>query len=147
MTLVRLNNRFDSHVNRFYGHESLFNSMRNEWPTGSIAHNQPSANILESDKLFVIEMAIPGFTKKDISITLENNLLTVSHKNESDKKPDLQRFARKEFERGDFSRSFKLSRWVETDSIKANFKNGILEIEIPKKAEVITKPVREIEIR
>lgn len=147
MTLVRLNNRYDSQSNGYNGWESLFDSMHNGWDAESFSHNQPSANILESDESFVIEMAVPGFTKKDISISLENNLLTVSHKDETEKKSNSYRFARKEFVKGNFSRSFRLSRWVETENIKAGFKNGILEIEIPKKAEVIAKPAREIEIR
>lgn len=135
MTLVRFNNRFDSHANMFNG----FNSE-------SLSQNEPSANILESDSSFLIEMAVPGYSKKDISIALENHVLTVSHTDSEDKKSDSYRFARREFTYGDFRRSFRLSRWVDSESIKASFKNGILEIAIPKKAEIISKPSRVIEI-
>ena len=80
MTLVKLNNRFDSQVNRYNSFDSLFDSFSN---------SQPSVNIIETDEAFVIELAVPGYAKKDISIGLENNVLTVSHEHLEDQKQDL----------------------------------------------------------
>ena len=137
MTLVKLNNRFDSQVNRYNSFDSLFDSFSN---------SQPSVNIIETDEAFVIELAVPGYAKKDISIGLENNVLTVSHEHLEDQKQDLYRFSKREFSRGSFTRSFRLSRWVDNEKIEASFKNGILKIEIQKKAEAIAKPARDIKI-
>ncbi len=137
MTLVRLNNQNDSLLNHYRNQGLSMNS--------SFAP-QPGANILESDKSFIIELAIPGCEKDDISIQLENGLLTISHEPKEKKESSDFRFARREFSKSSFSRSFRMSRWIDLEKIEASFKNGILEIEIPKKAEAITKPAREIKI-
>lgn len=137
MTLVKFNNQLDSRVNRYNEWNSFFDSS---------SMVQPSVNILETDISFVVEMAIPGYDKKDISISLENSVLTVSHEHDDDKESSSYRFAKREFTYGSFTRSFRLSRWVENEKIEATFKNGILKIEIPKKAEAISRPAREIKI-
>jgi len=137
MTLVKFNNRFDSQINRYNSFDSLFDSYPN---------SQPSVNIIETDEAFVIELAVPGYAKKDIAISLEKNVLTVSHEHLEDQEQDLNRFTKREFSRGSFTRSFRLSRWVDNEKIEASFKNGILKIEIQKKAEAIAKPAIDIKI-
>jgi len=137
MSLVRFNNRFDSQLNRFNDWNFLFDSS---------SMIQPSVNIIETEKSFEIEMAVPGYEKKDIAINVENNVLTVSHEHIDEAESEHYRFAKREFSYGSFTRSFSLSRWVEIDNIRASFENGILKIEIPKKSEAIAKPAREIKI-
>jgi HSP20 family protein len=88
----------------------------------------PYANIIQKDNGVSLEMAIPGCDKKDIEISLEKNLLTISCKKEESK----QTFARKEFSYHSFTRSFNLSDSLDKDSIKSSMNNGILTIEITK---------------
>jgi HSP20 family protein len=73
-------------------------------------------------------MAIPGCDKKDIEISLEKNLLTISCKKEDSK----QNFFRKEFSYNSFSRAFNLSESLDKDSIKSSMNNGVLTVEIGK---------------
>jgi len=95
----------------------------------------PAANIIENDKTFEIEIAVPGMKKDDFKINLENNVLTVSTEKESEKSEETRNFTRKEFVYGSFRRSFTLPKIVETDHIKASYENGILKVELPKKEE------------
>ena len=146
MTLVRMNQSCGNQLSRTENASSRLNSWLKEFDNGYNVHNQANANIIEGEKAFEIQMAVPGYSKKDIQIKVENGLLTVSNESpESVKDQDL-RYVRREFSLEGFKRSFRLSRWTDHESISARFENGILRINIPKKEEAITKPSREIKI-
>ena len=146
MTLVRMNKGYSNHMN----HYSNMNSWMDSWMKGleldSSMENRPKANIIELDKSFTIEMAIPGIAKEDIVLKVEDSVLTVSHEEPKEEVKTDKRFIRQEYKVGGFTRSFRLSRWVSHEDISASFNNGILSIEIPKKDEAISKPAREIKI-
>ena len=90
--------------------------------------NHPSANIVRTDTGVSLEMAIPGYGKEDVEVSIEKNVLTVSCKKEDSK----QNFSRKEFSYNSFSRSFTLSEELDVNSIKSSMNNGILTILINK---------------
>ena len=92
------------------------------------ATRKPSANIIQTEKGVSLEMAIPGCDKKDIEISLDKNLLTISCKREESK----QTFTRKEFSYHSFTRSFNIADSLDKDSIKSTMNNGVLTIEITK---------------
>ena len=104
----------------------------------------PSANILENNQGFELQLAIPGIQKEDVKISLEKNILNVSSEKEAAKIDEDTRFTRREFVFGTFSRSFTLPETIDTDKIGADFKDGILKITLPKRAE--TKISKEIKI-
>ena len=104
----------------------------------------PSANILENNQGFELQLAIPGIQKEDVKISLEKNILNVSSDKEAAPIDENTRFTRREFVFGTFSRSFTLPDTIDTDKIGADFKDGILKIALPKKAE--TKISKEIKI-
>ncbi len=104
----------------------------------------PSANILENNQGFELQLAIPGIQKEDVKISLEKNILNVSSDKEAAQIDENTRFTRREFVFGTFSRSFTLPDTIDTDKIGADFKDGILKITLPKKAE--TKISKEIKI-
>jgi len=104
----------------------------------------PSANILENNQGFELQLAIPGIQKEDVKISLEKNILNVSSDKEAAPIDENTRFTRREFVFGTFSRSFTLPDTIDTDKIGADFKDGILKITLPKKAE--TKISKEIKI-
>ncbi len=89
----------------------------------------PAANILEKEKSYEIMLAFPGVTKKDLEISLENNILTVSYEKKEEKE---ETYIRQEFQPDSFNRSFIIPKETETEKIKATYENGILKIEIPK---------------
>ena len=102
---------------------------------------RPSTNILESEDAFTVQLAIPGYSKKDINISVDKDILTIASEKEVEENAN---FTRMEFETGSFSRSFTLPESIDIDGIKADFKNGILVITLPKMEEVKVK--KEIKI-
>lgn len=97
--------------------------------------NVPSANIIETDKAFNIELAAPGMKKNDFEITVDNGQLTISSEKEEEKEEKDENYTRHEFSYNSFSRSFLLPDWVDADKIKAKYEEGILTLAIPKKPE------------
>ncbi len=108
----------------------------------------PSVNIVEKDDSFEVEMAAPGMEKKDFSIELENNLLTISSEKKMENvEKEGDKFHKREFSYQSFQRSFTLSKEVvDADKIQAKYENGILRLSIPKKEEAKQKPRRVIKI-
>ena len=86
-------------------------------------------NIKEFEGHFLISLAIPGFTKSNVNIKQEKNIITVQGKQETNS--DIK-FLKREFEVTEFKRSFTLPEDVNYDAISASFENGILNISIPK---------------
>jgi HSP20 family protein len=97
----------------------------------------PAVNIKETKESFEVEMAAPGMSKKDFTVELEGNQLTITaEKNEHQEETDGDRFSRREFSYQSFQRSFTLSKdVVDGEKIKAKYEDGILRLMIPKKEE------------
>ena len=148
MKLVKFDNRYRVPANNLFTNDlnEVFESFWNQFGENFGSGNQPDANIIETEKSFIIELSVPGFKKDEISVKVENNVLSVSHELKEESEHDDTRYVRREFVKAGFVRNFRLSRWVNADDIKANFKDGILRIEVQKKDEIISKPVREIKI-
>lgn len=148
MTLVRMN-RPVSHMSRTNGYKTfsdLVNEMfheEREYTNQFIAI--PPANIIESKFDFRIEIAAPGFEKSDFKIDLDKNLLTISLDKSVDENKE-ETYNIKEFNFNSFNRSFRISDKINTEKINAIYKNGLLQVILPKKEEAIEKPAREIKI-
>jgi HSP20 family protein len=80
--------------------------------------------------------------KEDIEINLKDNTLTVKGEKKYEAKSDKDNYVRVERKYGKFIRRFSLSHNVDTARIKATYKDGVLEIKIPKREEVAAKPVK-----
>ncbi|NOU19644.1 MAG: Hsp20/alpha crystallin family protein [Bacteroidales bacterium] len=106
----------------------------------------PAVNIKEGKEDFAIEVAAPGFDKKDFKIDLNNNVLEISSEKEEKNEENNDKMMRCEFKYASFKRYFTLPDSVESDKIKATYKDGILNVVIPKKDEAKVKPVRQISI-
>jgi HSP20 family protein len=119
---------------------NLFESdSRLDQPSYSI----PRANILEEDHEYVVELFIPGVSKEEIKIELNNDLLIVSAET---KKEQEVKYQTREFNYDTFKRSFTLPEDVKVDDITAEYLNGILKIALPKVAKA-PQLKKEIEIR
>ncbi len=91
----------------------------------------PDCDIIESEVDYKVLLDLPGLAKKEIGISLKNNVLTV--KGERDiKAGDGEEFKRQERKRGAFARSFALPEAVNTAEISASFRNGVLTVSMPK---------------
>jgi len=137
---------------RFYN-SPLRNSMLDEM-LNVLANNEISekcacgcvaANISENEGAYRIDLSVPGFTREDIKINLEKNVLTI--KSEKKSEEEEGKYLRREFTTADFERRFILPKHVDTDKISATAENGILGIVIPKKEQVVEKVTREISIQ
>ena len=112
----------------------------------SVNKTIPEVNVLENAESFMIEVAAPGLEKKDFKIDLNNNVLTISSEKEAKQVDEKEKYIRREFSYSSFQRSFSLPESVDQDKIKANHKDGILKVEIPKRDEAKEKLKREIKI-
>ena len=129
---------------------NLFEDIFGGIETGvSFKNNEtlPSVNIAENNDGFKIEFAVPGLNKDEFKINLDNNVLTVGSEKKEEKEEINENFTRREFNYSSFQRSFTLPDSANGEKIKAEYQNGILYVEIPKREEAKFKPVREIEIQ
>jgi len=92
----------------------------------------PSVNIREDEKAFYLELAVPGMEKKDLRIEVKDDVLTISSEHKEDRDEDFDGYRRREFSYSSFSRSFYLPEDVNGEKIGASYKDGILNVEIPK---------------
>jgi len=94
----------------------------------------PRVDVHEDEKAVYVKAEIPGLEEKDLNITLHNNMLTISgekksEKNEEDKARNYY-YCERSF--GSFSRTIELPEGIKGDGVKAHYKNGVLDIELPK---------------
>lgn len=137
------NNLFPSFLDDVLGNDLLNPSA----DFGNVGFNVPAANIQEQEDKFVLELAAPGKSKKDFNIELDNDVLTISSEHEDKKEDnDGENFTRKEYSYESFTRSFTIPESVESNKIKANYQNGILKLDLPKREEAKTQPKRMIDI-
>ena len=101
----------------------------------------PSVNIKETDDNFIIDLMAPGFKKSDFKITIENGMLNISSDRTENIDETNDKFTRKEFSYNAFTRTFTMPENVEFDKIKAQYKDGILELTLNKLPESVTKPL------
>jgi len=92
----------------------------------------PTADVYEEDTHYIIKAELPGIDKKDIHIDFENNTLVLKGERTEDKEVKEENYYRKEMTYGKFQRSFALPEGVNADNIKADYKDGVLKITIPK---------------
>ena len=107
----------------------------------------PSANIIEADYHFDIQLAAPGKKKGDFKIELEECVLTITSQEEIKSSEKKSSYTRKEFGYNSFKRSFNIPETVLADKISANYKGGILSVSLPKKAETLPEPKKFISIK
>lgn len=99
----------------------------------------PSIDIYEEDGDVVVKAELPGMKKEDIEVNLADQMITVSGEKKKEEKVEKKGYYRLERSYGSFARSFNLPSGVRTDDAKATFKNGVLEIRIPKTEEAKRK--------
>jgi HSP20 family protein len=110
--------------------------------------SEPACNIKETEKEYQIDMSIPGFSKNDVNINIENDVLTVNGLVEDIKETEEENWHRKEFRAQSFTKQWRLPEDVTNDEISAKFENGILKLSLGKKEPVIPeKNIKQIEIQ
>jgi HSP20 family protein len=112
---------------------------------GIVSSNQVPVNIRETDKTYEMEVVAPGLKKEDFSVSIADNMLTVSfeHRQEDKQQNKGEGYLRQEYRMQSFSRSFTLDDTIDADNISAQYQNGVLHLSLPKKegAQKITKSI------
>ncbi|MFN8134083.1 MAG: Hsp20/alpha crystallin family protein [Bacteroidales bacterium] len=125
---------------------ALFNEVFERSASNAEVTYKPAANVREDEKNYMLELALPGFSKEEITIKFEEEVLTITagrqpKEDEKDPKYTWNEFGYK----SRYERSFQLPETVNADQISAAFENGILLVTLPKK-EVQAPAVKQISI-
>ncbi len=107
---------------------------------------EPALNIKETDDHFEIELAAPGFDKKDFEVTIEDGCLNISAEKEVSKEEEEDNYTRREFSYNSFERSLQLPESVKQEEIKAAYRDGILSFNLVKKEEAKKIPPKKVMI-
>ena len=105
---------------------------------------RPRVDVYDQDGTAVIQAELPGVKKEDIDIDVRGNVLTLRGRREAESEVDDNDYYRKERFFGSFQRAFTLPEAVEPESVKADFKDGVLKVTVPKPEEA---EVRKIQIQ
>jgi HSP20 family protein len=108
--------------------------------------SMPAVNIKEDEKCYTLELAVPGMDRKDLKIDINEEVLTISSESKSENESDKDGYKRKEFSYLSFVRSFYIPENVNRDKIGASYKDGILNVDLPKMKEEKSKITRQVEI-
>ena len=142
MTLVKWNpsrnllNWGDNLFEDFFNSDRFLTQNREGW--------YPAVDIVEDDNGYHVQMELPGLTKEDVKISFREGVLYISGEKKYEKEDEKKNYHHYERRYGKFERAFRIHSDVIVDKIDANFKNGVLVVELPK-AE-IAKP-KEIEVK
>ena len=133
MSLIRYNSALNDYT------PTSFNNLIDRFFNGKLTRGGGSAysfvprvDIIEEDKAFEVHVAVPGMSKDDFKIDLNDNFLTISGERKFNREKKEDNFYSVETNYGTFSRSFTLPENVDADKISAKYVNGILEVTIPK---------------
>ena len=122
---VNLFNQFNDEMNRYF-------SLTRAGAANQEQDWMPAVDIREEDSRYLLTADIPGVDRKDVEITLEEGVLTVKGERSTKTEVAKEGYRRRERTYGTFMRQFTLPETVDTGSISAAIKDGVLEIEIPK---------------
>jgi len=131
--LVDVRDDFDRIVDKLFKPEADF------WEGHTKA---PLVDVYEEDGKLVMKAELPGLTKKDIDISISDDAITLSGKKQDVKEVKKDNFYRKEIREGSFMRTLPLPYAIDRDKVKASYKEGVLEIILPRSAEEKTKELK-----
>jgi HSP20 family protein len=131
-------NTLHEQVNRLF--EDSFTRSRSG--QAELASWAPAVDIFETENELVVKADLPGVQEKDIDIRVENNTLTIRGERKFTNEVQEDNYLRVERAYGTFTRSFSLPNTVNTEAIKAEYKNGVLSVSMPKREESKPKQIK-----
>ncbi len=102
----------------------------------------PSMDLVETQDTFVLKADLPGMSESDVTIELENNVLTISGERKTEHEERHEGYYRIERATGAFSRALSLPEGIDADAVTAQFDNGVLTVRIPKPAQAMPRKVK-----
>ncbi len=127
-----------SYLGVFDDFDRVFNSFFDLEPTWT---RTPAVDIREEGDKYVLEAELTGLSDKDIDVKVQDNLLTIASKKSEQTEQKKNGYLVKERRNSSFARSFVLPKDADRDKIEASFKNGLLELSIPKLPEAQPKSI------
>jgi HSP20 family protein len=139
-------NRWDSFRNLSTLQEQVNRLLEGSFPAqgdkSALTTWAPAVDIYETENELVLKADLPDINEKDLDVRVENNMLTIHGERKFEQKVKEENYLRVERSYGLFSRSFSLPSTINTEGIKAEYKNGTLTVELPKRAESKPKQVK-----
>ncbi|WP_111707695.1 Hsp20/alpha crystallin family protein [Lutibacter citreus] len=108
--------------------------------------NAPALNIKETKEAFEVELAAPGFEKKDFDVTIDEGCLKISAESSKSAEEKDDNYTRKEFSYSSFEKKLQLPDSVKEEDVKANYKDGVLRFNLAKKEEAKIHKPKKVEI-
>ena len=115
------------------------NNVFQNWPA-QVSAAFPAIDIIENDKDFKIKAEIAGYNPDDIDVSVTDGFMTISGERKEEEEEKEDNYLRREMSYGSFQRTIALPETAHCDKAEASFKNGILSIEVPKKAGAVQTP-------
>jgi HSP20 family protein len=115
--------------------------MRGDEPAATTTWS-PAVDIFETEGEIVVKAELPGMDRKDITLNLEKNVLTLRGERRFEKETKEENYHRIERSYGSFSRAFSIPAIVDDEKIRADYKDGVLKIALPKKEQAKPKQIR-----
>ena len=117
-----------------------------EYPYYRTVKNHGQCNLQNTDTEYLIDVSAPGFTKEELKVEIEDNLLTVKGEHLNKIEEEKKNYSRREFSKNSFTRSFKIPENI-TGDVNAKFENGVLSVSFPKKELPPKTDSKQIEIK
>jgi HSP20 family protein len=123
-------NRIESHINEMFG-----NGATRPWVQAGHGSWRPAVDVLESKDAYLIRAELPGMKKEDFNLEVKEGILTLTGERNAEKLAEGVQYRSVERVSGKFVRSFSLPKTVNHDAIEAAYKDGVLEVRVPKAEE------------
>jgi HSP20 family protein len=130
-------------INRIFTGATPVSSSREDMLNGDWS---PRVDIFENKDNLVLEAELPGLNREDFELSFENNVLTLKGERKFEKKTDNDNYHRIERLYGAFTRSFTLPQTVTAEGAAAEFRNGILQVSLPKREETKARKIEVISV-
>jgi HSP20 family protein len=146
MTLVRWDpfrelEDMSDRLNRMFSRPALPRTNANGKETMVVADWVPSVDVSETDGEYQIKAEIPDVKKEDVKVTVEDGVLTIQGERKHEKEEKGKKYHRVERSYGSFVRSFTLPDLVDEEKVKAEFKDGVLNLQLPKSEKAKPKAI------
>ena len=120
----------------------IFNELFDRSQESNLTSWAPAVDIFENEHELVVKADLPDVKPEELDIRVENNILTIRGERKFEKKVDEKNYLRVERSYGSFARSFSLANTVNSEAIKADYRDGVLTLTIPKREEAKPKQIK-----
>jgi len=120
----------------------IFNELLDRPQESNLTSWAPAVDIFENEHELIVKADLPDVKPEELDIRVENNILTIRGERKFEKKVDEKNYLRVERSYGTFARSFALANTVNSEAIKADYRDGVLTLTIPKREEAKPKQIK-----